>query len=215
MIKEDTGTILYNEIVKNPEDDALKAVYADWLDEVTSADTPWLADRAKLIRKQLGIVPTEESVTDILQRMHGGITNRRRWLETHYETNVLIDAQWRNGFVQDIMCDFDFWLREGYAMCALHPIASLWLFSPGPFSLPVTLFHDAKSRTLWLDPRRFRTFPLMTSSKFLDLQKERHSTQVRNLELFHLNSQVRAVVFSRILEETRRSPVALQNRRTA
>lgn len=102
MMCDDERALLRN-IKANPDDDVVRLVYADWLEEHKRGD------RAKKIRIAIE---------------HG----RKR--ETF--SNDLIRRVWHRGFIVEIGCIMTDWLCDGPDICARHPVQRVEITDRSP-----------------------------------------------------------------------------------
>lgn len=107
-------------ILAEPEDDALRLVYADWLEE--HGEDAW----AQFIRAGVAAADSHDMTLNTerlfgLSFLVGTLTAEMRFL-----------WYWERGFVEYIQTTESFWLRYGRAICAAHPVQRLSLLDRHP-----------------------------------------------------------------------------------
>src|SRR5262245_56631511 len=138
---------LLRTILENPDDDAPRLVYADWLEERGDADN---TSRAQFIRMQVALAATESDrlneTSPEYQRLRVLANDRwtPQWLrEPEWQT-------WRRGFIQEVMCDITDWVEHMDGLLAEHPIRRVTpLGQVGPDH--VTMFEMLKERGIEVD----------------------------------------------------------------
>jgi uncharacterized protein (TIGR02996 family) len=111
------------DIIANPGDDALRLIYADWLEE--QGGEP---QRAAFIRYQLGLwdrfvddepyadVVWNDSMTSLTESGGQGGPRQFGW-----------DWRWTRGFISWVCCPCSEWLKHGPALCRNHPLEEVQL----------------------------------------------------------------------------------------
>lgn len=115
-----TESALLRAVRDNPDDDTVRLVYADFMDELGDAD------RAEFIRTQVALANTRESdpARRLLEdREHELLAaNEYRWLGELGEADGLIEWEFRRGFLHELAATPGFMLNEGVALCAVNPV---------------------------------------------------------------------------------------------
>jgi uncharacterized protein (TIGR02996 family) len=166
-----TGAALLADILANPEDDTVRLVLADWLDEHGDPE------RAEFIRVQVELAsdPYRESLCretcdppEFWGCPDRVVRKRERELLAGprpdvYENEVvwfnagdgteswrtMFRPQWRRGFVEAVACEAADWLAHAAALLARHPIREVTLTTwPGRAHFPTQPF----SYETWLMP---------------------------------------------------------------
>lgn len=140
-------------ICENPGDDAVRVIFADWLEENGEPE------RAKIIRTQIaaewypaGIPKGGPSLEDLrrsereLLEAHGtewlaGFLGQRwvsaneadgTWFTTAEEKPIDADVAFRRGFVEFVTCTTDDWITHGPAIVACQPVMRVVLVDKKP-----------------------------------------------------------------------------------
>src|SRR5262249_33825983 len=115
---------LLRTIFDNPDDDAPRLVFADWLEERGEPDE---IARAHLIRRQIAISAADPDRSSAFQPNdpQGPLASPEerctpQWLRTG-------KAVWDRGFIRDVRCDTAAWVDHANEILAEHPIRSLTL----------------------------------------------------------------------------------------
>ena len=112
------------DILANPEDDAPRLVYADWLDEHGEAA------RAEFIRVQVRLAALPEGADERLElaRRQRQLLreHRERWLDPL--RGLVSDASFRRGFVERAQFDAETFLDHGDEVFAREPVRSVSFF---------------------------------------------------------------------------------------
>lgn len=118
-------------IIANPDDDTVRLVYADWLDENGQGE------RAEFIRVQVALsTPTlGADGTGDSQKRHelvrreaaimsrrGPVEGRGKWWADYGPGDRVSVVEWLRGFVSEVTCTLADWLAHGPAIVAAHPI---------------------------------------------------------------------------------------------
>jgi uncharacterized protein (TIGR02996 family) len=113
-------------ILANPDDDAPRLVYADWLDEI---DQP---ERAEFIRRQIAHKNCSLTLNGIggvvdvsaFRNVNSSILRERLGFD---RLKGAEEATLRRGFISALKCTLPNWMLYGPAIVATHPVESLWL----------------------------------------------------------------------------------------
>jgi uncharacterized protein (TIGR02996 family) len=115
---------LLRTIFDNPDDDAPRLVYADWLEERGDPDH---TVRAHLIRQQIALRPADPDHSPASQQNDPqgllAVAEERctpQWLRSGR-------AVWDRGFIQEVRCNTAAWVDHANEILAEHPIDSLTL----------------------------------------------------------------------------------------
>jgi uncharacterized protein (TIGR02996 family) len=123
-------TAFLNAIRAQPEDDALRLVYADWLDEQGGASSAALAE---FIRVQIRLAGLDEAdpARDALEDRENELlcANERTWLGPLGGSLAagLVDWRFERGFLGDARLDVDTLLLSGADLFERHPITRVRL----------------------------------------------------------------------------------------
>jgi uncharacterized protein (TIGR02996 family) len=117
-------------IIENPDDDAPRLVYADWLDE---HDDP---DRARLIRDMFRSSPP--------YRVHALFPDLPRSFRIAWADGPYVGPcpRWpagailRKGFVEEVSVTMRQWMRFGPALALQHPVRHVHLIHRDPVYVP-------------------------------------------------------------------------------
>jgi uncharacterized protein (TIGR02996 family) len=130
------GEALLRAIVRAPEDDLPRLVYADWLDEAGHAD------RAALIRVQIELSRTRETeVLSVEDRQLAPVGDRpcqrrREWaLPPAVRDRWPIDVggwEWHRGFPEVWHCPLELWEGHGGEMVSIVPVRRVFLIDREP-----------------------------------------------------------------------------------
>jgi uncharacterized protein (TIGR02996 family) len=111
-------------IFENPDDDAPRLVYADWLEERGDPDN---TARAHLIRRQIAINSADPDRSSASERNDPqgalAVAEERctpQWLRSG-------KAAWDRGFIREARCDTAAWADHANEILSEHPIHSLTL----------------------------------------------------------------------------------------
>lgn len=111
-------------IRETPEDDTLRLIYADWLDEHGQEE------RAEFIRAQIELsrgVADRGRILELQQRLRELLQKHRaQWLGPLADLNVR-DANFERGFVVQVSLSGDDFVKHGAEILAAHPIFRLRL----------------------------------------------------------------------------------------
>lgn len=122
------GDALLADIIEHPADDALRLIYADWLEDNGESE------RADFIRAQIFPENSGLAYTLLSGRCAAWAAPLDGWLITgvartredlaaldvHFGPRCLM--RFRRGFVYLARCTLADWLKHGKAICAAHPI---------------------------------------------------------------------------------------------
>lgn len=175
--------IFYADIAKNPEDDSLRLICADWLEEEGGDPA-----RAEFIRAQVGFAKTPR---EELRRLAASLewSYGARWLREDLPGSLLpIKSEWfygwRRGFIGGLTVPCGAWIRYGPALVKTLPLEEVGLgnrspYAPGaPFAnLPAATWYleDPEVLAQWLE--RYQSvisgasLPLCLYEKLLGWQK--------------------------------------------
>jgi uncharacterized protein (TIGR02996 family) len=103
---------LLRTILENPDDDAPRLVYADWLDERGDADN---FGRARLIRLQIA---GQDPEVELLEQADN------RWVADWLRGKK---ATWARGFIQEVQCESADWVEHADEVLMEHPIKRVTL----------------------------------------------------------------------------------------
>lgn len=175
-------------IRENPDDDAPRLIYADWLEERGQAD------RAEFIRIQcrlFGIPHTDPAASDLkvraeellrtnwqtwvgpLRNVIGSNYSRygESWMREEYHPDGL--RRFRRGFVDTLALDAERFLHHAKALLALTPLRELRLWGAGHCARALMECpHLAGLETLqfcdyWVAPLTARDVPALAASPYL------------------------------------------------
>lgn len=113
------GDAMLAQILAHPEDDTLRLVYADWLQE---HDQP---ERAEFIRWQVGRDATTWATDSDPVRTMG-----RPWMRAELDAIPLSppwEVAYRRGFIAQLACTADGWLARGDQIRERHPVTRVVL----------------------------------------------------------------------------------------
>ena len=160
-------------IIDDPDDDALRLIYADWLDDHGESE------RAELIRVQCDLASLSisdpryaqlEDRSDELLFLH-----EKEWVEIG---TVISDLNWSRGFVEDLLLKNGRALEDAQSAFEQHPIRNVFFGPPtqiDPASLLDSPFLDRlRSMSMgFYDPFEMpeSLFTLLSSSQVKDLEK--------------------------------------------
>lgn len=135
-----TGAALLRAILAEPADDALRLIYADWLEEFGGGHP----HRAHFIRRQIaGDVQAYASVhfADSLFSLTAG--------DSHGEGGRWRHWSWSRGFIESVRCELAAWLEHGPAVVRAHPVVRVDVADREPY-------HDAvMGDWLWMSAARW------------------------------------------------------------
>jgi len=134
MIESD-GIALLNAIIASPDDDALRLIYADWLDENNHQD------RAAYIREMVA-KPSFSDVRD---------TSECPWIHERWSVSDEVAAfEWNRGFIKSIRCIQRDWIANGPNYVRRHPIQYVKLMDVRPV---INLINEmGEEDEWWLTP---------------------------------------------------------------
>jgi uncharacterized protein (TIGR02996 family) len=116
----DVGEALLQSILAEPEDDALRLIYADWLEE----DAP--SDRAEFIRVQMELARAGEADPGrkALRAREKELwaTHRDEWLSVLPPTLRARDTRFQKGFLEELAGPPKVWIADADAVFSRHPI---------------------------------------------------------------------------------------------
>lgn len=162
-----TSAELFSEILRNPEDDALRLIYADRLDEegeharaefirvqmalaalpqpkkLTSADSSWDAELIAMNEED----PHHERLLRRSLTLLG--KNRKRWVPSHAQ-RWLTGGSFQKGFLTVVALRLLSWLRHGPELVLTTPLVEVRLLDRAP--LLVEPPPDEWSRYRWYFP---------------------------------------------------------------
>jgi uncharacterized protein (TIGR02996 family) len=163
-------------VLDDPEDDAPRLVYADWLDD---RDRPGDAERAEFIRLQIDLAKRDEGDPrraelevrqQVLLRRH-----EEEWARPLHERNV--GGEFRRGFVEELRLLGDRFLAEGEGLFRLAPVRSVELMAVGS-----ELSEVARSPLLGrLAGLRIESASNLTEAGFRDLLASPHLGKLTSL----------------------------------
>jgi uncharacterized protein (TIGR02996 family) len=114
---------LMRAVIADPDDDAPRLIFADWLDENGQCE------RAEFIRVQIALaeMATNDERRPELRRCERRLLRRwgNRW--TQALRPAVFNYIFRRGFVESVVCIADEFLSNGKPLFALAPIRFLWL----------------------------------------------------------------------------------------
>lgn len=113
------GEALLVAILDDPCDDALRLIYADWLDEDGQPE------RARYIREQILSDPEgcRPRLHHYAQRIWPDSITSLVGKKGEYPDGW--DWQWRRGFVESVRCPLDSWLEHGPQIVRAHPVTKV------------------------------------------------------------------------------------------
>jgi uncharacterized protein (TIGR02996 family) len=115
-----TEAALYRAIRDNPDDDTVRLVYADCVEE--DGDPA----RGEFIRVQVALARTPEADPArraLEDREHELLAeNEARWLGVPPDTDGLVEWEFCRGFVHEVAATPSFMLNEGATLCAVNPV---------------------------------------------------------------------------------------------
>jgi uncharacterized protein (TIGR02996 family) len=115
-----TEAALLRSIRDNPEDDTVRLVYADCVEE--EGDPA----RGEFIRVQVALARTPEADPArraLEDREHELLAeNEARWLGVAPDSDGLVEWEFARGFVHEVAATPSFMLNEGGALCAVNPV---------------------------------------------------------------------------------------------
>src|SRR5947209_1020685 len=115
-----TEAALLRTIRETPEDDTVRLVYADLVEE--EGDPA----RGEFIRVQIALANTPETDPErraLEDREHDLLAeNEDRWLGVPRDSDGLVRWQFVRGFVDDVSATPSFMLNEGTDLCAANPV---------------------------------------------------------------------------------------------
>ncbi|HEX5269083.1 MAG TPA: TIGR02996 domain-containing protein [Gemmataceae bacterium] len=141
-------------VLADPDDDAPRLIYADWLDE--NGD----GERAEFIRVQIALARTPEG-----RRPDQQLVLRERWLEkTHGArwaaalNGRVLNFAFRRGFVEEVVMDAPDFLTRGEEIFEAAPVRAVRLMRLSHFSPRLAVCHTLE-HLAWLDIRFERLRP--------------------------------------------------------
>jgi len=166
-----SNTALYQSILQNPDDDAVRLIYADWLEE--NGDPP----RAEFIRAQiyLSTMDRAEPQFEELQLRVAALlqANRSKW-EEEVPRWARDHVDFKRGFVEQIRCTAKDWIRGAKGLWREVPVRSLHL-ARASSGLDALLGHTTMTRLrgLQFDPEYIPpavTRPFFSSESLIHLR---------------------------------------------
>ncbi len=132
---------LLDDIIANPEDDMLRLIYADWLEDEGHRK------RAMFIRATMNgaeFVPTihslRRSMTDECRQrildhlcLIGSPIKRWDWQQLEAGVGPFRKVVFRRGFISLVRCTQAAWLEHGAAICGMHPVERVEIYDCTPF----------------------------------------------------------------------------------
>jgi uncharacterized protein (TIGR02996 family) len=85
------------DIIEHPEDDAVRLIYADWLEE-------------------------HGKVSAAMWIRFGLLEPARRFTETYTKPQGSAEVVWQRGFIVSVNCSLEWWLKKGYVTASLNPV---------------------------------------------------------------------------------------------
>ncbi len=183
-----TEDALLKAILANPDDDAPRLIYADWLDENGQEE------RAELIRVQIALAVADGCPVDDsdyckkFNRWHAMQLRERELLQGPrpdlYENEVcwfhqgdgtdtwriLFRPQWRRGFVHAIICTAEDWIAHAAAILAAQPVREVTLTTAPTWGGRVGELWKEFNFPRW--PRVMFTLPIWTEPELAALRRQ-------------------------------------------
>lgn len=121
------GDQLLAAVLANPEDNAPRLIYADWLEEHGQEKKAWP------IRQQLG-PPT--SWPNWVGKPYYAVlfSNSDRELRC---PDWCVSAIWERGFIRQVVCAATDWIQHADAFVAQHPVEDVQLITPLPMGATI------------------------------------------------------------------------------
>jgi uncharacterized protein (TIGR02996 family) len=125
---------LLRAVIADPDDDAPRLIYADWLDENGQCE------RAEFIRVQIALagMSSDDGRRPELRRVERRIIRRRGKHWTEPLRPLVLQHSFRRGFVETADCFADEFVSRGGDLFSLAPIRHLWLFNAHHCALQVS-----------------------------------------------------------------------------
>ncbi len=117
---------LLRAVIADPDDDAPRLIYADWLDENGQCE------RAEFIRIQIALhgMPVDDARRPELRRAERRLLRRNGDKWTDHWRPLIRHYSFRRGFVDTVICLADEFVSGGDNLLSLAPIEYLWLLNP-------------------------------------------------------------------------------------
>jgi len=116
---------LLQAILANPDDDALRLIYADWLEEHNDA-------RGEFIRVQIELATLPRTHPDYRQVWNRELelirTHKEEWFGAMRQQFMNWDV--RRGFINEVTADLSVFMQHAAALFAAHPVECLVLHVP-------------------------------------------------------------------------------------
>jgi uncharacterized protein (TIGR02996 family) len=117
MSQDRTETAFLHDICQNPADDAVRLIYADWLDD---RGLPGDAERAEFIRFQVRLGPSDGVwVQTPLPEVPASVSQQWQW-------------RWRRGFIEAISLSLVDFQAHAARLFASHPVQHVTLTDREP-----------------------------------------------------------------------------------